>query len=45
MEHQAMRFFNLIANKAFSVVFTWLLEQRIKDTLCGTKVLRKRDYG
>lgn len=44
MEKQAMRFLNLIANKGFSVLFTWLLEQRTKDTLCGTKVLRKRDY-
>ncbi|MBN2308516.1 MAG: glycosyltransferase [Candidatus Hydrogenedentes bacterium] len=44
MEKQAMRFFNILGNKAFSVAFTWLLEQRIKDTLCGTKVLLKRDY-
>ncbi len=44
MEDQAMRFLNILANKVFSVVFTWLLEQRIKDTLCGTKVLLKRDY-
>ena len=44
MEDEAMRFFNLLANKAFSIIFTWLLEQPIKDTLCGTKVLFKRDY-
>ncbi len=44
MERQAMRTANLIGNKAFSLIFTWLLEQRITDTLCGTKVLRKRDY-
>jgi SAM-dependent methyltransferase len=44
MERQAMRFLNLLANKAFSVLFTWLLEQRVKDTLCGTKVLFRRDY-
>ena len=44
MESQAMRFLNLLANKAFSLLFTWILEQRITDTLCGTKVLRRSDY-
>ncbi len=44
MEHEAMRIVNLFGNKFFSLVFTWLLGQRIKDTLCGTKVLRKSDY-
>ncbi len=44
MEKQAMRFLNLLANHFFSMVFSWLLEQRIKDTLCGTKVLFKKDY-
>lgn len=44
MEEQAMRFFNLLGNKFFSLAFSWLLEQPIKDTLCGTKVLRKKDY-
>ena len=44
MEDQAMRALNLIANKAFSLIFTWLLGQRFTDTLCGTKVLRREDY-
>jgi glycosyltransferase involved in cell wall biosynthesis len=44
MEKQAMRFFNLIGNKLFSLAFSWLLGQSIKDTLCGTKVLRAADY-
>jgi glycosyltransferase involved in cell wall biosynthesis len=44
MEDDAMRIVNLFGNKFFSLVFTWLLGQRIKDTLCGTKVLRKIDY-
>lgn len=44
METQAMRFLNLLGNKAFSALFTWILEQRITDTLCGTKVLRRSDY-
>ena len=25
-------------------MFSWLLEQRLKDTLCGTKVLLKKNY-
>jgi SAM-dependent methyltransferase len=44
MEDQAMRWLNLIANKFFSLAFTWLLNQPIKDTLCGTKVFWKKDY-
>jgi hypothetical protein len=44
MEAQAMRFLNLLGNKAFSALFSWILEQRITDTLCGTKVLRRADY-
>ncbi len=44
MEEEAMRFLNLLANHGFSLIFTWLLNQRVKDTLCGTKVLYKRDY-
>lgn len=44
MEKQAMRFANLLGNKFFSLAFSWLLGQPIKDTLCGTKVLRKPDY-
>jgi SAM-dependent methyltransferase len=44
MEDEAMRFLNLLANKAFSIIFTWLLSQRLTDTLCGTKVLRRSDY-
>ncbi|MBI4867885.1 MAG: glycosyltransferase [Candidatus Wallbacteria bacterium] len=44
MEQQAMRFLNLLGNKFFSLCFTWLLDQRLKDTLCGTKVLRRSDY-
>ncbi len=44
MEDEAMRFLNLIANKSFSLIFTWLLSQRLTDTLCGTKVLRRTDY-
>ncbi len=44
MEDEAMQSLNIIANKAFSLIFTFLLDQRFKDTLCGTKVLTKRNY-
>ncbi len=44
MEDDAMRLLNLAANKTFSVIFTWLLNQRYTDTLCGTKVMRRIDY-
>lgn len=44
MENQSMRFFNKLGNKFFSVAFSWLLGQPIKDTLCGTKVLYRSDY-
>ncbi len=44
MEKEAMRFCNKIGNKFFSLAFSWLLEQPIKDTLCGTKVLFRSDY-
>lgn len=44
MEKDAMRTLNKIGNKFFSVLFTWILGQRFKDTLCGTKALFKKDY-
>jgi SAM-dependent methyltransferase len=44
MEDQAMRFFNLVGNKLFSLAFSWTLGQSIKDTLCGTKVLWREQY-
>ncbi len=44
MEDEAMRFFNILGNKFFSLAFSWLLEQPIKDTLCGTKVMWAKDY-
>ncbi|MDB6170210.1 MAG: arnC 3 [Verrucomicrobia bacterium] len=44
MEKQAMQFLNLCANKAFGLIFTWLLGQPVKDTLCGTKVLSRAHY-
>jgi len=44
MEQEAMRTLNFLGNKFFSLAFSWLLGQPIKDTLCGTKVLWKKDY-
>ena len=44
MEKEAMRFLNLAANKFFGLFFSWLLGQTYKDTLCGTKVLYRRQY-
>ena len=44
MEKEAMRGLNFIGNKFFSMAFSWLLGQHIKDTLCGTKVLWRKDY-
>lgn len=44
MEGEAMRFLNLLANKFFSKAFTFLLGQPLRDTLCGTKVLLRKDF-
>jgi len=44
MEKQAMRILNMIGNKFFSIMFSWLLGQRLKDTLCGTKVISRVNY-
>ena len=45
MEAGAMRFLNFLANRLFSSIFSWLLGQRLTDTLCGTKVLTKNHYN
>lgn len=44
MEQDSMQFLNMVANKFFGLAFTWLIGQPLKDTLCGTKVLFRRDY-
>jgi hypothetical protein len=43
-EEKAMRFLNMLANHFFASMFSWLLSQRMKDTLCGTKVFWRSDY-
>jgi SAM-dependent methyltransferase len=44
VEPGAMRFLNMRGNKAFSRLFRSVTGQHVKDTLCGTKVLRRSDY-
>jgi SAM-dependent methyltransferase len=44
MEGEAMRFLNSLGNRVFGLALSAVLEQRLKDTLCGTKVLFRRDY-
>ncbi|MCB0358302.1 MAG: glycosyltransferase [Bdellovibrionales bacterium] len=44
MQEQAMKYFNMAGNKFFSMVFSFILGQRIRDTLCGTKVLWRADW-
>ena len=44
MEGEAMRLLNTLGNKAFGMALSATLEQRLKDTLCGTKVMYRRDY-
>ncbi len=44
MDNEAMRTLNLIGNKFFSIMFSWLLDQKFKDTLCGTKVITRNHY-
>ena len=39
-----MRVLNFFGNKFFGLAFTAILGQSLKDTLCGTKVLWKKDY-
>jgi hypothetical protein len=44
MEKEAMRFINMIGNKFFAMSFSFLIGQRFKDTLCGTKVISRKNY-
>jgi glycosyltransferase involved in cell wall biosynthesis len=44
MEKQAMQGLNFLGNKLFSLAFSWILGQPLKDTLCGTKALWRNDY-
>jgi len=44
MQNEAMRFLNAIGNKLFSIMFSYILDTPIKDTLCGTKAMWKDDF-
>ena len=44
VQRNAMKFPNMVGNKLFGLLFSFLLDQRIKDTLCGTKVLWRKDW-
>jgi ubiquinone/menaquinone biosynthesis C-methylase UbiE len=44
MDEKAMRILNLIGNRFFAKMFTYLLGQKVRDTLCGTKALWRADY-
>jgi hypothetical protein len=44
MEKEAMQTLNKFFNKLFSIIFSWILGQRFKDTLCGTKVITRQNY-
>ena len=43
-EGASVGFARVIGYKFFSVAFSWLLGQNVKETLCGTKALSKSDY-
>lgn len=44
MEQHAMRFLNLVGNKAFALALSYILNQPVKDSLCGTKMVLRSDY-
>lgn len=44
MEDKAMQFLNLIGNRLFGIVFSFLIGQSVRDTLCGTKAMWAEDY-
>ena len=44
-ENGSMRILNTVANHAFARIFSWLINQRVTDTLCGTKVLSSHNYS
>jgi len=45
MDPKAMRFLNLLGNRFFGLLLSMLIGQPIKDTLCGTKVIWRKDYA
>jgi len=44
MEGEAMRFLNRLGNIFFAKCLSWVLDVRLGDSLCGTKLLTRADY-
>jgi len=44
MESKSMPVLNYFGNKCFSIILSWIMRQRVSDTLCGTKALFRKDY-
>ena len=44
MEAKSMPVLNYFGNKCFSIILSWIMEQRVSDTLCGTKAMFRKDY-
>ena len=44
MEGEAMRFLNRLANTFFAKALSWVLDVRLGDSLCGTKLVSRHDY-
>lgn len=44
MEKKAMKINNFLGNHFYSILFSYILGSRIKDTLCGTKVFWRKDW-
>ena len=44
METKSMPVLNYFGNKCFSIILSWIMKQRVSDTLCGTKAMFRKDY-
>ncbi len=44
MEGEAMRFLNRLGNIFFAKALSWVLDARLGDSLCGTKLFARHDY-
>jgi glycosyltransferase involved in cell wall biosynthesis len=44
MQGQAMKFTNMLGNRGFAMLFSYLIGSPVRDTLCGTKVLWRRHW-
>jgi hypothetical protein len=45
MEGDAMRFLNRLGNIFFAKALSWVMDNRLSDSLCGTKFVTRSDYG